>query len=38
MMKHEEPILFKGFDVNHFLGAFSLVRLPMMEDVDWQKN
>lgn len=34
MMEHEKPILFKGFDINQFLRAFSLVRLPVVENVD----
>jgi hypothetical protein len=38
MMEHEKPILFKGFDINQFLRAFSLVRLPVVENVDRQEN
>lgn len=38
MMEHEKPILFKGFDINQFLRAFSFVRLPVVENVDRQKN
>ena len=39
MIEHEKKtILFKGFDINQFLRAFSLVRLPAVENVDRQKH
>ena len=38
MIEHEKTILFKGFDMNQFLRAFSLVRLPAVENVDRQKH